>query len=281
MTEIAGKNVLITGAASGIGRLMAFECGARGARVILLDIDRGALGAVTEELESRGITADGLLCDLTDGQAITDTAHTIRERHGAIDVLINNAGIVTGKPLLEAPDEAIVRTMEVNAIAPMRLVRAFLPDMLERDSGHIVNISSAGGIVASAKLTDYCASKFALFGFDEALRIDLRRAGTAVRTTVVCPFYIDTGMFAGVTTRFPLLLPILDPQKVARRIIRAVERNRRRLVMPWFVYTGWPIRLLPVAVFDWLADFFGISRSMDDFVGRSGTPRSPDSPPAR
>ena len=280
MTELARRNVLITGAASGIGRQMAFEAGARGARIILLDINQMALESACAELDQHGISASGYVCDVTDLQAIEKMTASVESDHGGVDVLINNAGIVTGKPLLEAGDDEIVRTLDVNTLAPMRLVRAFLPRMIDRNSGHIVNISSAGGIVASARLTDYCASKFALFGFDEALRIDLRRLKSDVRTTVVCPFYIDTGMFAGVRTRFPWLLPILDPVKVSRRIIRAVERDRRRLVMPWFVYTGWPIRLLPVPAFDWLADFFGISRSMDDFIGRADNPSSADPPTA-
>jgi all-trans-retinol dehydrogenase (NAD+) len=89
-----------------------------------------------------------------------------------------------------------------------------------------------------------------------------------VVTTVVCPFYTDTGMFEGVRTRFPWLLPILTPGSVVTRIVRAIEKDQRRLVMPWFVYTSWPSRLLPVAWFDALMAFLGISHSMDDFRGR-------------
>jgi all-trans-retinol dehydrogenase (NAD+) len=268
MTEVAGRNVLITGAASGIGRLLALKAGALGSRLVLWDIDESGLESVQAELVTAGCEARIYVCDLQDRAAIERTARHVLVDHGGVDILINNAGVVTGKYLLETSDEEIIRTMEINALAPIYLTRAFLPAMMARDSGHIVNISSAAGIVASARLTDYCASKFALFGFDEALRIDLRRLGSSVRSTIVCPFYIDTGMFAGVKTRFPWLLPILDPQRVAEKIIRAILSNRRRLVMPWFVYVSWPIRLLPVALFDALADFFGISRSMDDFTGR-------------
>lgn len=210
-----------------------------------------------------------MTCELTDEKSIGECARRVLSDCGPIDILINNAGIVSGRPFLETSDKEIVRTFSVNTIAPMRIVRAFLPAMIERDRGHVVNISSAGGIVASARLADYCASKFALFGFDEALRIELRLLRSAVRTTVVCPFYINTGMFAGVKTRFSWLLPILDPGKVAQRVLNAIERDRRRLIMPWFVYAGWATRLLPVAVFDWLADFFGLSRSMDGFQGRN------------
>ena len=270
MTDLANRRVLITGAASGIGRLLSLRTAERRGQLILWDLDRQGLERLQDEIAEAGGSSSAYTCDLADAAAIDQTAVKVLTDHGGIDILINNAGIVTGKPLLEATDDEISRTMDVNALAPMRLVRAFLPSMIENGSGHVVNISSAGGIVASARLTDYCASKFALFGFDEALRIDLRRMNSSIRTTIVCPFYIDTGMFSGVKTRFSWLLPILDPERVAGRILGAIENDRSRLIMPWFVYTGWLTRLLPVRLFDALADFFGISRSMDDFVGRSG-----------
>ena len=140
--------------------------------------------------------------------------------------------------------------------------------MLERNSGHIVTIASAGGIAGTAKLVDYCSSKFAAVGFDDSLRTELKRLDSKVMTTLVCPYYIDTGMFSGVSTRFPWLLPILKPEKTVQRIIGAINRNRRRLIMPWFVYTTYMLRLAPVALSDWLLDFFGVTHSMDRFTGR-------------
>src|SRR5262249_39433723 len=147
---------------------------------------------------------------------------------------------------------------------------AFLPKMRERNSGHIVTIASAAGLVGTARLTDYCASKFAAVGFDEALRLELARLGVAVRTTVVCPFYVSTGMFAGVKTRFPLVLPILRPEYVGDRIVAAIRADRPRVLLPRFNYLIFPSRLLPVGVFDEVMRFFGISKSMDEFTGRTG-----------
>jgi all-trans-retinol dehydrogenase (NAD+) len=143
--------------------------------------------------------------------------------------------------------------------------------MIADGDGHIVTIASAGGIAGTARLVDYCSSKFAAFGFDESLRLELKRTGAPVRTTIVCPFYINTGMFDGVTSRFGWLIPILEPDDVVRRIVRAIEKDHARLIMPWFVYSTFLVRLLPVPLYDWLCDFFGISRSMDGFKGR--TPR--------
>jgi all-trans-retinol dehydrogenase (NAD+) len=132
-----------------------------------------------------------------------------------------------------------------------------------------VTIASAAGIVGTSRLVDYCASKHAAVGFDESLRLELRRLGSPVKTTVVCPFYISTGMFAGVKTRFPLLLPILTPEYAVERIVDAIRRDRPRLVMPRFVYSTWLARLLPVAAFDAIMELLGVNRSMDEFVGRA------------
>ncbi len=106
------------------------------------------------------------------------------------------------------------------------MTRAFLPPMIERNAGHIVNLASAAGLVGSCPETDYAASKHATVGFDAALRMELRREAPSVRTTVICPYYIGTGMFAGVRTRFPWLLPSLKEDHLAERIIRTVETTR-------------------------------------------------------
>jgi all-trans-retinol dehydrogenase (NAD+) len=267
MTDFCDKKVLITGAGSGIGRLLAERIAAQGARVILWDIDEAALAEVSREIEGRGQMVASYRCDLADAAAVEATASRVLDDWGAVDVLINNAGIVTGKPILEPADEEIRRTFAVNTLAHFWTVRAFLPGMLERGGGHIVTIASAGGLVAAPRLTDYSASKFAAVGFDEALRLELAGAGHQIETTVVCPYYVGTGMFEGVKTRFPWLLPILEPEYVADRIVKAIRKNRRRLLMPRFVYTALPLRVLPVRWFDALIAFFGVSRSMDEFTG--------------
>jgi len=107
-------------------------------------------------------------------------------------------------------------------------------------------------------------------GFDESLRVELARSAPGVRTTVVCPYYVDTGMFAGVRTRVPWLLPILRPEPVARRIVDAVERDRPMLVMPPIVRLLPALRVLPPRAFDRVMDLFGVNRSMDEFRGHGG-----------
>ncbi|MDA0378943.1 MAG: SDR family oxidoreductase [Bacteroidetes bacterium] len=257
--------VAITGAGSGIGLLLAARFLTGGDTVVGLDIDMDALDRARTAL---GPSFHGFQLDLADPEAIRRVFTHVEQAVGGVDILINNAGIVAGKWLLDHTDQDVRRTFAINVEAHFHTVRAVLPGMIERGFGHIVSVASAGGLAATARLSAYSASKFAAVGFDEALRIEMKRLGHPIRTTLVAPFYIHTGMFDGVKTRFPWLLPILDPEKVATRIHRAVQNGKRRLIMPWFVYAGFPLRLLPVDLYDRLTDFFGVSRSMDDFRGR-------------
>ena len=282
MSDYAGRTVLVTGAAGGMGRLLALRFAAEGASVVLWDVNAQGVDAVRAEIAAAGGTARAYTCNLADRRAIAAVAAKTLAEAGPVDILLNNAGIVSGKTLLDASDDDIQRTFDVNALALFWTTRAFLPGMIARDRGHVVTIASAAGIVGTSRLVDYCASKHAAVGFDEALRLELRRAGSRVKTTVVCPFYVSTGMFAGVKTRIPLLLPILDPDYVVNRIVEAVRRDRRRLILPRFVYLTWLVRILPVGVFDAVMEFFGVNKSMDEFTGRGGAEdaRSSGRPPA-
>ncbi|BDU69412.1 short-chain dehydrogenase [Geothrix oryzae] len=268
MTQFRGAHVFITGAASGLGRLMALEAARRGARVSLVDRDATGLAEVCAAIQGEKGDARDFVVDLSDRAAIQATCAEVLETRGGVDILINNAGVVSGKPLLECSDEAIERTFQVNALALFWTVRAFLPGMTKTGKGHIVTVASAAGLAGTARLVDYSASKFAAVGFDESLRMELKRLGSPVRTTVVCPFFIDTGMFEGVKTRFAWLLPILQPGYVVGRIMGAIEGNRARLIMPRFVMTVPVVRVLPPFLFDAVLAFFGVNRSMDEFVGR-------------
>jgi len=256
---LAGATVLITGAGSGIGREMAVQAAGRGAHVIGWDLD-GEAAAATAKLTG----GDWAGVDVTDSAAVTAAASGV-----AVDVLINCAGVVTGKLLLEASEAQIRRTFEVNTLAGFWTTRAFLPGMLQRDRGTIVTIASAAGLVGVAKQTDYSASKWAAIGFTESLRAELRSLGSRVRTLVVAPYYISTGMFEGVSTRFPLLLPILAPVKVSTKVLNAIESGRQQLVLPPMVRIVPPLRFLPPVAFDVIMDLFGINHTMDNFVGRS------------
>jgi all-trans-retinol dehydrogenase (NAD+) len=262
-TALQGSTVLVTGGGSGIGRLMAIGAARRSARVVIWDRDGGRAEQVRDEI---GDQATAFTVDVTDKQAVRATA----DATGPIDVLVNNAGVVSGQRLLDATEEGIERTFAVNVLALFWVTRAFLPGMVERDRGSVVTIASAAGLIGVAQQTDYSSSKHAAIGFDESLRAELRTMHSHVKTMVVCPYYIDTGMFAGVRTRVPWLLPILKEQRVADTVLAGIEKGRRRVVLPPLVGLVPALRILPVPVFDAAADLLGVNQSMAHFTGRPG-----------
>jgi all-trans-retinol dehydrogenase (NAD+) len=268
MMDTRNKVVLITGGASGMGRLEALDFARRGAKVAVWDMNDGALKALEDEVGKGGLTIKGWVCDVTNREMVYRLAKEVEAALGPVDVLINNAGVVSGKKLLNEADEKIVQTINVNLLAYIWTIKAFLPGMIERNSGVLVNMSSAAGLIGVRGLADYCATKFGVYGLNEALRMELRHRAPKVRTLVICPYFTDTGMFKGVKTRFPLLLPILKPEYVARRIVNGVLKGRKQIILPRFVYAIKILRLFPVGFIDLIAEFFGISNAMDEFTGR-------------
>lgn len=270
MGYFSGKRILITGIASGLGKGMALHMAHKGGHIIGWDYNGEALDDVLDELEiAGGRPARGFVCDVSDHKAVAAMADAVKQEVGAIDILINNAGVVSGKHFLECSTQEIERTMGVNTMALFWTVKAFLPDMIARNAGHVVTVASAAGLVGVAKLADYCASKFAAVGFDESIRAELRQTAPNVKTTVICPYYINTGMFDGVRSRFSWLLPITEESNAVRRMVQAIERRRSRLIMPPLVYAIPLLRLLPVSWFDWIAGLLGVNVSMEQFKGRT------------
>lgn len=270
MTDISSSTVVITGGASGIGRLMALGFAARGATVAVLDVNLDGAQVVAKEMQAAtGREHLALAVDITDREAVYAAAEDVRNAVGDPDVVINNAGVISGKgSLLETPDDLIELTVDVNVLGLFWTTKAFLPAMVRRNAGHVVTIASASGMVGVSRLVEYAASKHAAIGFDESLRMELAEVAPGVRTTIVNPFYIDTGMFDGVATKVPWLLPILKAQDVADRVVDAVATGRRRVTMPWSVNLLYPAHLLPVRLFDVIINLLGVNDTMRDFRGR-------------
>lgn len=266
---IKGAVVLVTGAGSGIGRLMAIGAAQRGARaVIIWDLNEAGAAETLEQARALGAEAISARVDVTDSASVSSAAKEALKTFGRVDILINNAGIVTGKEFLQLTDEDVQRTFAVNTLSHYRTTREFLPGMLERDRGSVVTIASAAGLVGVARQTDYGGSKFAAVGFDQSLRAELRHRGSNVHTLLYCPYYIGTGMFDGVKTKFPLLLPILQPPQVAEQVLDAIERGTQMKVHPPLVRLVQLIQAFPVPFVDRITDFFGVNSTMDDFTGR-------------
>lgn len=266
MKVFENKNIVITGAASGLGKLLVkkllkFDC-----HLMLIDRNPEGLSAIKKIAEEGKAQVSSIISDLSCMDALKKLSAELKTLE--VDILINNAGVVSGKSLVDLSDEEIHRTYMVNSIAPTLLVKSVLPFMLKKNAGHIVNLCSASSFVGVAKLSDYAASKAALYSFDESLRLELKKANSSVITTTICPYYINTGMFEGVKTRFPLLLPLLKPELVVEKIYQAICKKKNRIILPWFVYTTFLIKLLPPKINDSVLQFFGINSSMDDFKGR-------------
>lgn len=272
LDTVAGQRVLITGAAMGMGRVYAERAvEERAAAVVLWDVNRDALEATAESLRAQGGAVHTFVVDLSRREAIADAADRVRRDVGDIDILFNNAGIVRGKYFWEhEPAGDIELTMAVNALAPMHVAREFLPAMIaNRRESRIVNIASASGLVSVPRMSVYGASKWAVTGWSDSLRLELEQAGHRhVRVTTVNPTYIGTGMFAGAKPM--VMTPIMTPEYVTGRVWRAMKRGTPRLWLPKSVYLSAALKgILPLRAFDWMADrVFGVYRSMDSFTGR-------------
>lgn len=265
--NIEGQVVLVTGGGSGIGRLLCLKLAKKGARIVTWDVNK----AGNEETLTQ-VTAAGGQCyiytvDLCDRHAVYAAAAKVKQEVGKVDILINNAGIVTGKNFMEAPDELIQKTFDVNILSHFWTTKAFLGDMMSTNKGHIVTIASVAGLAGVNKLADYCASKFAAVGFDESLRLELKVGGyTGVKTTAICPYYINTGMFEGVQSK---LIPILKPEYVSDEIVDAILLDYYDLVLPRFCrYLILLKYFLPNRLLMLFGEMSGITCSMNDFVGR-------------
>jgi len=188
-----------------------------------------------------------------------------------IDICVANAGLGLGlEPIQSGDPDDWAAMLDTNVKGLLHTVRAVLPGMIARGRGHIVTIASAAGLIGTPWLTDYAASKHAAVGFDDALRSELRHLGhRGIRTTVVCAYFISTGMFEGAGAATPLF-PILTPDYATRQIVRAIRRGRRRLLLPRAVALVYLGRLLPAPIFDWIVRALGVTRSMDAFTGRRG-----------
>jgi short-subunit dehydrogenase len=270
MSQIHGRTVLITGGAMGIGRLFAQNClreeGA--ARVVLWDVNGQALEDTAHELREAGHSVDTYVVDVSSIEQIERTAETVLCDVGPIDLLVNNAGIVVGKPFHEHSPQEIEKTIAVNVRGVMHVARVFLPSMIERGRGHILNVASAAGYLPNPNMSVYAASKWAVLGWSESMRIELEQLPGDLHVTTLTPSYINTGMFDGVTA--PLLTPILEPERIVARMIRAVKTNKLVVKAPFMVRFVPLFRaILPPRLFDFFVGrTFGVYKTMDTFRGR-------------
>ncbi|XP_070831136.1 epidermal retinol dehydrogenase 2-like [Chaetodon trifascialis] len=270
--NIAGEVVLITGAGSGIGRLMAQEFAALGTVLVLWDISQEGMKETARLAKQSGASrVHYYLCDCSNKNEVYGVADQVKREVGDVSILVNNAGIVTGKKFMDSPDSLIEKTMEVNTMAHFWTYKAFLPAMIANNHGHLVSIASSAGLVGVSGLADYCASKFAAVGFAESVALEMVATGKdGVKTTVVCPYFINTGMFDGCQTKWPRLLPILDPPYVAKKIVHAVLTDQVYLLLPKTMYIMTSFKsIVPEKLSILLGQYVGAFNFMETFRGRS------------
>ncbi|XP_045182028.2 17-beta-hydroxysteroid dehydrogenase 13-like [Mercenaria mercenaria] len=238
--SFAGKLVLVTGAGHGIGRELSLKFSAIGARLVLWDINKDNVESVVREIQENGGTATSYICDVSKIDEIKSVADKVRREIGDVDALVNNAGILHGAAFLTLTDEEIKRTIDINLLAYFWTCRQFLPPMINRNSGHIVNVASMAAKKGVAYLTDYAASKHGVEGFTDALSDEMRREGyDGLYFTTVFPMFVDTGMTKFAHDR---LSKMLSPAEVASAVVEGVQRNKKSVYIPsnldWSVRIG-------------------------------------------
>ena len=273
MKSVKGKSVLVTGAAMGMGRLFAERAiSEEAAAVVLWDVDESALNKTLDELDDGPRAVSGYIVDVSDADAVADTAAAVLEDLGRIDVLVNNAGVVRGNHFFWETDlERDAKfTIEVNTLAPMYFAHGFLPAMIAAPGDcRVLNLASAAGFTPNPRMAVYAASKWAVIGWSDSVRLELKQAGhDHVKVTTVCPYYVGTGMFDGAKSA--PLLPILDPAEVVDEAWTETLEGRPFVVMPKTVQLSEMLKgVVPIGVRDFIADHvIGVYHSMEEFTGR-------------
>ncbi len=230
------KQVVITGAGGGIGSQIALAFARKGANLALVDRNTERLAGVASSCRAEGVKVKTISADITTAEGRTRIINETESALGPVDVLVNNAGIMVFKSVLEHTEEDILNTLMVNVFAVIRLTQAVLPRMIERSSGRIVNIGSVFGSLSFPYFSIYSASKSAIKGFSEGLRRELD--GTGVGVTYIAPRGTRTSQSA---TFFEMAkkmgMNLDDPEKVGAIVARSVEKEANE------VFIGMPERL--------------------------------------
>lgn len=245
MRTVRGRTAIVTGAAGGLGVHLARHLGREGVRLLLTDLPESGLEAVTAALRGEGLDVAQIAVDLTvdtDREALVQAA---RDHLRAVDILVNNAGVEYSAAYHELSSARIQRVIDVNLTAAMLLTHHVLPAMVERRWGHVVSLASLAGKAGAGFQEPYAATKAGLIGFTMALRGTYR--GTGVSASVVCPGFVEAGIYPRLTALAnrtgPVLLGACRPERVARAVSRAIRHDLAEVII-----NRYPVRpLLAVA----------------------------------
>lgn len=256
MQTIQGKAALVTGAASGIGRAIALRLADEGADLFLLDIDEIGLTKMVATVRRKNIEAIGRHCDLSQPAQISQSVAHILDRWSGVDILVNNAGIAYYGKTSEMSAEHCERLLAINLHAPIQLTRELLPSLLMREEAHLLNVASFLGLVGSRRVAAYCASKFGLVGFTEALRAEYARSNLGV--TALCPGFVDTDLFTAAahgddltTSKQPAKWLQTTPEKIADCAVKAIYRDQAVVVPQAYAKLAHLGKRLVPGILDW------------------------------
>lgn len=244
------KVVFLTGASSGIGEAMALEMAKRGAILGLLARRESLLRDLSAKCERLGTAAREFSCDITDEYAVRDAAQSLRNEFGKIDILIANAGIGGGaKHAKDLKPQDFRRVIDTNLVGAVNAVSAVLPQMLDRNDGQIVAVSSLAGFRGLPKSAAYSASKAGMTAYFESVRLDVRNSG--VNVTIIQPGFIKTPLTSGRVNKMPFLMELEDSIPL---FLKAIEKKKKFAAFPWqlatFVRAG---RIFPAWLYDKIA----------------------------
>jgi all-trans-retinol dehydrogenase (NAD+) len=277
MIALRGKKAIVTGAAMGIGLETARRLLAEGCDVTVWDINESALNDTLKELQSvSGGRVFGYPADVSDKNRVEALVEKARQDMGRIDILVNNAAFVRPGFFTERPVEEAVRQMDVNVNSLFYTIHAVLPEMLERDSGHIVNVASGVAFVSTPGLAAYVTSKWATWGLTDVLRIEAMAMGKkGVRFSSVHPGNIVTGMFEGFKLNWLgaiITPPVKNHDVIARAIVEsALKRGQAVVARPRTLKVAVAMRgLIPDRMGNRLAMLMGAGHCVSDYKGRQG-----------
>lgn len=272
--NLKGRTAIVTGGAMGIGFSTAKLLVHEGCVVTLWDINQDELQKAKSELEQLGGKAFAHFCDVTDKKKVYELAKQAHSEMGSVDILINNAGYVKGGELLDHPDEVWEKTVNVNLTSMLYTIRAVLPSMYEKNFGHIVNISSASGLLGVAGLSVYAATKWAVWGLTESMRFESWNNGKkGVKWSSVHPSYLAKGLFEGAKLGLlgNLIVPLVKSHDViAKAIVHdALKKGKYIVRRPRSLRLAILLRgILPDLLFQKLMIVLGVHRSMETWRGR-------------
>ncbi|CAH1639958.1 unnamed protein product [Spodoptera littoralis] len=259
--DVTGDIVLVTGAGHGMGREIATRFGKLGAKVVCVDINSKGNEETISLIKKNKGEAYAYICDVTDRAAVMQLAEKVEKDVGQVDILVNNAGIMPCKPVLKQTEKEIRATMEINVNGNLWMIQAFLPAMLDRNSGHIVAMSSMAGKMGLRNLVPYCGSKYAVRGIMESLAVELHedpRNTNGIKFTTICPYIVNTGLCHNPRIRFEAVMKTVDPGDAADQIVDAVLREYHEITIPSdMYYSNKVFNLFPPSAGRVLTDFIG------------------------